>query len=198
MTAYSDDDALLEALKRGDVPAFEWIYRTYFDALWNYADRLLNDVETARDVVQQVFCKLWDKRRELEITLSMRAYLFKSVYNYSMNTLAHKRNVQKYEEQALTDFYYSTVMQTPEAEMNLWRSDVQKALHEAIGKLPERNREVLLLSKLEGLKNREIAEKLNISENTVERHITLALSRLREELNWLMQIVPVFSFFDWG
>ena len=64
--------------------------------------------------------------------------------------------------------------------------------------LPEKCREVFVLSKIEGLKNREIAEKLNISEKTVERHMSIALSKLREELDWLLQIILFFSFSHWG
>lgn len=82
--------------------------------------------------------------------------------------------------------------------MELWQADVAKALDEAIALLPEKCREVFVLSKIEGLKNREIAEKLNISEKTVERHMTIALSKLREELDWLLQIILFFSVSHWG
>lgn len=98
----------------------------------------------------------------------------------------------------MTDFYFSEVVQTPEVEMALWQSDIEKALKEAIDTLPEKCREVFLLSKIEGLKNREISEKLGISEKTVERHITIAISKLREELDWILQIIPFFSIFHWG
>ena len=158
----------------------------------------MNDIETARDVVQQVYYKMWENRQSLNIELSVKAYLFKSVYNYSLNTLAHQKNIQQYEQKQMTDFYFSEVVQTPEAEMALWQSDIEKALKEAIDTLPEKCREVFLLSKIEGLKNREIAEKLGISEKTVERHITIAISKLREELDWLLQIIPFFSIFHWG
>lgn len=82
--------------------------------------------------------------------------------------------------------------------MELWSSDIGRALQEAIDSLPERCREVFLLSKVEGLKNREIAERLNISEKTVERHMSIALSKLREDLDWLLQLILFFSFFHWG
>lgn len=82
--------------------------------------------------------------------------------------------------------------------MKLWQSDIDRALQEAMDSLPERCREVFLLSKVEGLKNREIAERLNISEKTVERHMSIALSKLREELDWLLQLILFFSFSHWG
>lgn len=90
------------------------------------------------------------------------------------------------------------MIQSPEAEEALWKSDIEQAIQEAIAILPEKCREVFVLSKIEGLKNREIAEKLNISEKTVERHMSIALSKLREELDWLLQIILFFSFSHWG
>lgn len=195
---YSDDKELLEVLKCGEISAFEYIYTTYYDSLLNYADRILNDLETARDVVQQMYYKIWEGRELLNISLSVKAYLFKSVYHGCLNTLVHKKNIQKYEQEQLADLYFSNVIQSPEAEMELWQADIAKALDEAIASLPEKCREVFVLSKVEGLKNREIAEKLNISEKTVERHITIALSKLREELDWLLQIILFFSVSHWG
>lgn len=195
---YSDDKELQRSLKRGTISAFVYIYTTYFDALLNYADRLLNNMETARDVVQQVFYKVWEGRSVLSITLSVKAYLFKSVYYGSLNTLAHEKNVRKYEQEQLSDFYFSTIIQSPEAEIELWQSDIGRALQDAIDSLPERCREVFLLSKVEGLKNREIAERLTISEKTVERHMSIALSKLRDELDGVLQMILFFSFFPWG
>ena len=93
---YSEDRELLTLLRRGEISAFVDIYTTYYDALLNYADRLLNDMEAARDVVQQVYYKMWENRDTLNISLSVKAYLFKSVYHGSLNTLAHQKNIQKY------------------------------------------------------------------------------------------------------
>ena len=195
---YSEDRELLTLLRRGEISAFVDIYTTYYDALLNYADRLLNDVETARDVVQQVFYKIWENRDALSISLSDKAYLFKSVYHGCLNKLAHQKNIQKYEQEQLSDFYFSTVIQSPEAEEVLWKSDIEEAIREAMAVLPEKCREVFVLSKIEGLKNREISEKLGISEKTVERHMSIALSKLREELNWLLQFILFFSVSHWG
>ena len=195
---YSEDRELLMLLRHGEISAFVDIYTKYYDALLNYADRLLNDVETARDVVQQVYYKIWENRATLNISLSVKAYLFRSVYHGSLNTLAHRKNIQKYEQEQLSDFYFSTIIQSPEAEETLWKSDIEEAIQEAITVLPEKCREVFVLSKIEGLKNREIAEKLGISEKTVERLMSIALSKLRDELDWLLQIVLFFSVSHWG
>ncbi len=194
---YSDDSELLNLLKSGKVSAFVHIYTMYYDSLLDYAFRLLRDREAARDVVQQVYYKIWEGREALSIVFSVKTYLFKSVYNRSLNTLAHKKNIQKYEQEHSADVYYSTVIQLPEAEVLLRRSDIEKAVWEVVATLPEKCREVFTLSKIDGLKNREIAEKLIISEKTVKRHISIALSRLRERLDYLLQIILFFLISYW-
>lgn len=195
---HSEDNELLTLLRRGEISTFVDMYTTYFDSLLNYADRLLNDMETARDVVQQVYYKMWENRNSLNISLSVKAYLFKSVYHGCLNTLAHQKNIQKYEQEQLSDVYFSTIIQSPEAEIALWQSDIESAIQDAIATLPEKCREVFVMSKIEGLKNREIAEKLNISEKTVERHMSIALRKLREKLDWVLQIILFFSMSRWG
>lgn len=195
---YSEDKELLRLLKEGDISAYSEIYTAFYDSLLNYADRLLNDLDTAKDVVQQVYYKIWEKRDSLNITVSVKAYLLKSVYYESLNTLAHKKNIKKYEQEQLADFYLSTIMQSPEAELFLRQSDIDQAIKDAIAVLPEKCREVFVLSKMNGLKNREIAEKQNISEKTVERHMSIALRKLREKLDWLLQIILIFSVSFWG
>lgn len=195
---YSDDKTLLEALKRGEVAAFEHIYKTHYDHLLNYADRLLQDFEAAQDIVQEVYYKIWENREKLDITVSIQSYLFKSVYNHSVNTINHQKYVRQYEEKQIKELYFSTIVETPESEINLWQEDIEKALNEAIENLPEKCREVFKLSKIEGLKNREIAEKLKISEKTVERHMSIALNKLKDELSWLLQLLAFFSLLDWG
>ena len=80
----------------------------------------------------------------------------------------------------------------------MWKSDIEQAIQDAIATLPEKCREVFMMSKIDGLKNREIAEKLNISEKTVERHMSIALRKLRDELDWVLQIILFFSVSHWG
>lgn len=189
---------MITALKNGDMRAFEYVYITYSDSLLNYADRLLNDTHTAQDVVQQVYYKIWENRTSLEITLSIRAYLYKSVYYGCLNTLTHRKNIRPYEQLQTGNLYLSHILQTPEAEISLWQSDMEEILREAIETLPEKCRKVLLLSKYEGLKNKEIAQQLGISEKTVERHITIALSKLRQHLDGALQFFIIFFFSDWG
>jgi RNA polymerase sigma factor, sigma-70 family len=87
---------------------------------------------------------------------------------------------------------FSTIIQTPEAEMLLERSEIEKAIMISVEALPKKCQEIFILSKMEGLKNKEIAERLGISLKTVESQMTIAIKRLRKDLGWLLQI---FIFF---
>ena len=94
----------------------------------------------------------------------------------------------------MLNFYFSEIIQTPEAELALLDEDINNALQEAIDKLPERCREIFVLSKMDEMSNKEIAEHLNISVKTVEIQMTKALSRLRMELEWLLCVIFVTNF----
>lgn len=190
---YTNTEFLVAALNKGDILAFEYIYKTYFKGLLNYASRILGDSEASKDAVQQAYYKVWEYRSELSIAVSPRAYLYRSVYNNCLNSITHKKTIRKYEEEQLKELYYSTVVQRPEAEMMLERSEMERAIMTAVDGLPGKCKEIFLLSKVDGLKNKEIAERLGISLKTVEAQMTIAIKRLRKELGWLLQLLFIFG-----
>ena len=93
-----------------------------------------------------------------------------------------------YESEKALDVYLDEIIQLPEAELRLLNQETGDAIQQAIERLPERCREVFCLSKLEGLSNKEIAERLGISIKTVENQMTTALKRLRKDLEWLLLV----------
>ena len=194
MHPFDNHEVLLEALQKGEEKAFVYLFDRYYEGLLNYAGRIVRETELAHDLVQETFCKLYEDHVNLNIHLSVKSYLYKSVYNSSLNEIKYQKAVNNYADRELLDFYFSEIVQTPEAELALQNEDIRKALEEAINKLPERCREVFVLSKVEELSNKEIAEKLNISVKTVEVQMTKALSRLREELEWVLCIIFFVNF----
>ena len=168
------------------------VFQNYIKSLLNYASRILKDVEASKDAVQQAYYRLWENRSMLTITISPQAYLYRAVYNNCINSITRKDIIRKYEEEQLKELYFSTIIQTPEAEMLLERSEIEKAIMISVEALPKKCQEIFILSKMEGLKNKEIAERLGISLKTVESQMTIAIKRLRKDLGWLLQI---FIFF---
>ncbi len=185
---------LTAGLRRGKEEAFAYVFRMYYSPLLNYAGRILKDVEAANDVVQECFCRLYERRRELRKELQVRPYLYKSVYNACMDAIKHQKVESNYINQELLDFYFSKVVETPEAEQALLDEDLKGAIQAAINKLPERCREIFVLSKVDGLSNKQIAEQLNISMKTVEAQMTTAFVRLRKELGWLLCFIFIQNF----
>lgn len=180
---------LLTSLQKGDEEAFAYVFKTFYPPLFNYAGRILRDEEQANDVVQDTFCRLYENRSNITIHISLKSYLYRSVYNNCIDLIRHKKVANAYVDAKMLDFYFSRIIQLPEAELKMLDEDIGEAIREAIAHLPERCRQIFCLSKLEGLSNKQIAEQLGISVKTVETQMTTAFVRLRKELEWLLFII---------
>ena len=178
MHPFDNHNVLLRALQKGEEKAFEYIFNHYYDGLLNYAGRIVGETELANDLVQETFCKLYEGHADLNIHLSIKSYLYKSVYNSCLNELKHRKVVNNYVDREMLNFYFSEIIQTPEAELALLDEDINNALQEAIDKLPERCREIFVLSKMDEMSNKEIAAKLSLSEGTVRNMLSIILSKL--------------------
>ncbi|RQP11842.1 MAG: RNA polymerase sigma-70 factor [Parapedobacter sp.] len=155
---------------------FEEAFKSNFKALHAYSYTVLQDEAMAEEIVQTVFLKLWESRERMAIHTSLRAYLYKSVYNESLNYLKHKKVQRKYMEEAMVAYKQQ---QAQEADAD---NELQKQLQRALRQLPEKCRTVFQLSRFEELKYQEIGDKLGISLKTVEAHMGKALKLLRVQL----------------
>lgn len=171
-----DDQELFANMKEGDQKAFEALFRSYYPGLCQYATRLLNDAQMAEETVQELFVRLWEKRSRNVIETSVKNYLFRSVKNQCLNYIKHNQIKLAYAQKVLAEAETSS-SEDHEAEAELIRK-----IEESIASLPDKRREIFRLNRQEGLKYREIAEKLNISVKTVETQMGLALKSLREKL----------------
>jgi len=181
---------LYEEMKRGKEYAFDFFFNYYYPGLCVYAQKMISlPEEEARDIVQDVFVKFWNDCKKLDIQFSIRSYLFVAVKNRCFDVLRKKnRNIKVQEisnEYDIADEAFETYI----------LSELETLFNKSLTKLPERCREVFELSRLHGLKNREIAAKLNLSEKTVENQITKALHILREELKDYLPLLILFEFF---
>ena len=159
------------------------IFREYYQGLVNFGVSIVGDRDSSEEMVQLVFVNLWENREKIDTGKPLKSYLFTSVRNRCLNYLRDKKKYNSY----VLDLEIADTELVFNDEDDL--SDVQKKIEDALQKLPEKCREVFILSKINGLKYREIADKLGISIKTVENQISKALRILREELKGKVFIV---------
>lgn len=179
MVDFSDDKCLLEEIRRGNESAFDYLFKSYYPRLRGYAVRFIEDEEIVRDIIQECFLKFWEKREWLS-AVSVTSLLFAMVRNGCLNYLKHLTIVEKHRIEYLASIdgeeklYHADF--AFDADNKLLYDELQEQIREVINRLPERCREVFLLSRFKQLKNKEIADKLRISTTAVEKHISKALA----------------------
>lgn len=188
MPVIKAENLTLNALKEGQKDAFEMFFRYHYNHLCNYANSFVKDRDESEEIVQNAFATLWDKRQDLDIKGSVRAYLFSMVHNQSLNYLKHQKVKLKHQE--------SIIRHTEESheDSGTESNELEQRIFEALQELPEKCRMVFKMSRFEELKYTEIANKMNISVKTVENQMGKALKIMREELrDYLPLILILFS-----
>lgn len=183
-----DDAFLIDRLQKRDEKAFEQVFKKNFKNLHAYAFTLLNDGMAAEEMVQNVFFKLWERHNRITISGTVEAYLYKSVYNESLNYLKHlkvraEHRLYVSHKKEADGGYHSKTLQAKE---------LQQRISEAMNELPEQCRTVFQLSRFEELRYKEIASRLGISVKTVENHMGKALKMLRAKLADFLILVLLF------
>ena len=172
--------------------AFDQLFRLYYAHLCNFAFQFLKEKEASEEIVQEVFYKLWEKHTELNIHSSFKSYLFQTVRNRCLNQIKHLATKEKYKiyNQEQISIQENTVSDFAVA------NELAQKIQESITSLPTERQRIFKMSRDEGLKYREIAEKLNISIKTVEAQIGKALKFLRTELaDYLPAVLILFICF---
>ena len=172
-------DPLALRIKLGDEQAFELLFRRYYPFMCLFANKFLNNTEEAKEVVQDVFVRLWENQEQIDPEESVRAYIFRITRNMSISRL-RRRKV----ESAYAAIFRLVYVENQEftAHDSLIGKELEARIADVIGNLPDECRKVFNLNRIDGLRYREIAEKLHISIKTVEAHMTKALKILRTEL----------------
>lgn len=170
-----------------DAKGFEVVFKSHYVKLTFYANRFLNDIDISKEIASESLTFLWEKRGTLSFTNSVSAYLYKMVQNKCLNHIKHQCIENEYVSYMIRNKLLDDV---PEHDTNpCHEKELTEQIRKAIDTLPEKCRLVFEMSRFEYLKNKEIAERLNISQNTVERHITIALEKLRKSLGYTIGII---------
>lgn len=175
---------------------FEDIYLSYFSKMKYFALEYVIREEDAENIVQDVFTELWEKKEMLSMHINLVAYLFTTVKNRCLNHLRHKTIVQETATLMQEEYLITLRMNLNSLEafdQNLFSDqDIEKLITRALDTLSPKCREIFVMSKIEGKKQKQIAAELNISINTVETQIGIAYKKLRAELK---EHLLLFIFF---
>lgn len=171
----TDDILLLKLIQSKDEQAFKYLFDTYFVPLCRYVHLYLDSTEEGEELVLDLFMHIWEHSGQINLTLSLKAYLFQAARNRSLNFLRDKKTTLSLD--AAPDIANDETASLLETE------ELNHLIQEAICSLPDKCRQVFLLSREENKTNQEIADEMNISIKTVESQMTKALKRIKAFLD---------------
>jgi RNA polymerase sigma-70 factor (ECF subfamily) len=162
---------------------FDLVFRKYHHRLFLYTLKFIESESEALDIVQNVFLSVWENEKFRVEESMIRSYLFNAVKNSCLNYIKHRKVIRKFEKIASTELRELEALQYESGEKSLIEKESLQQLEDAINSLSPIYKEVIVLSRYEGLKNKEIANQLNIPVRTVETRIFRALTLLKEKIS---------------
>lgn len=165
------EKVILSGLKQGDEKAFSLLFHLYYRDLVLFCGNYINDLPTCEDIIQSIFMKLWKDRYKLSIETSIKSYLLRAVKNSCYDEYRHQNIVRQHESQY-------QILEDYDTENYILYSDLHTHLMHALDKIPEKYRDVFKLNRFEGVKYKELAELLNVSERTIEVDLSVTPSFL--------------------
>lgn len=183
-----DDFSLLERLRQGDPQSFELLFRHYWEPLYATAVCRLQNAAEAQDVVQNLFTDVWQRREQLNVKTSLKAYLYTAL-KYTILDYLRAQTVREKYARAIQRVVASSDNSTAEA---IAYHELKKKVDQGVRSLPERCGQVFRMRRLEHHSVKEIAAKLGISPKTVENQLTKATKVLRVRLKEFVSILLLF------
>lgn len=190
---FSKDKKLIKQLKKGNQKAYAFLIESYYDSLCDYASNLARDDFKSEDIVQNVVLRIWQQRENFNPKVSVKNYLYRSVYNEFIDQYRKDIAVS-----ALEKKYIEAIDLLVEEEKDEKNQKLLLLIEREIENLPTKCKETFLLSKKEGLTYAEIAEYQNVSVNTVEKQMVKAFTVLRKKIKNTMMSVLVLFFKNLG
>lgn len=179
-------------LRDGDNNAYEQIYKTLYPQLFYFVCEYIADEETAHNILQDTFLSLWEKRAILFEDFNLKAWLYTVTKNKALKHLRHQEYINQFSSEKKLSFNENTVNAFALERLNtsvIAFHEIEQVIKKTLNNLPPLYREVFNMSRFDSFKNRQIAEKLTISEKTVEAHITKTLKHLRIALKDYLPII---------
>jgi RNA polymerase sigma-70 factor (ECF subfamily) len=181
-------DKTLKELSKDQESSLEHLYAYYYPRLYEFSRSFLKVEQGIDDILQEVFIRIWQNRRKIKDPASFNSYIFTITRNLLLNELRRRLNHQSLKEEIRN---LSIAKEYENADQTQFR-DLKTRVEELVAALPERQKEVFVLSRSEGLSHKEIASRLQITTKTVEYHISLALKFLKTNLNTAVLLMLLF------
>ncbi|NDV79289.1 RNA polymerase sigma-70 factor [Dysgonomonas sp. 511] len=182
-----DEFELFERIKHRDKDAFDMLFRKYYVPLCRFSFAICLSHEDAEESVQDMFVHLWEKAAAINIDTSVKAYLYTSARNYTLNVIKKQQTEQRHLD------VYSEYVEGHDSDEKMSDAQIAALIQSGINTLPERCREIFILCKHEGLTYEEIADYLNISKKTIDNQMGIALRKLRDYLQPKLKKLPLIS-----
>lgn len=189
MNTSKSNKELIKLLKKGDMKAFDIIYRRYSRRLFGFVYRYVKQETDTEEIVQEVFVKIWKSRDKLNVYSSFESFLFTIAHNATVNLLKKRATEQKYIDHVKS---LQHIQEAYEMTDEIQYKELKQKFQGLLDELSPRQREIFQLSREEGLSNKEIAERLGISVQTVKNHLVTALSFLKNKLDNGLLISSLF------
>lgn len=179
------EKAIISGLKNGSRDIFNIVFRSFYSLLCAYARELVKSYQIAEEIVQDIFVKLWENHSQLNIQTSLKAYLYRSVYNSSLNYIRNtKRNVYQKIDISNQEILDELAIEEPEWISSPEHLDrMEETVQRAIRELPEQCHQIFIMCRYQHLSYPQIAEKLSVSLSTVKTQMGRAMARLKEALD---------------
>jgi len=182
--------SIINGIIKGEVKAFDKIFEIYNQKLYQFAKSILKNREDAKDVVQEVFVRIWQNRNEIKEYSTFKSYLFTIAYNIIVDHFRKRLKDKKYK-----DFLEANINEVDSSqEKHIEFSDLNKLYEHAVEQLPPRRKLIYKMNRNEGLTYDEIAERLNISRNTVRNQMAKTLEFLRKKIGKETLLFMLFCY----
>ena len=174
---FQQDDFLISELKKGNEQAYKYLYSNKYKDIVHYINGLTRDYDQAEDIVQDIIVKLWKNRNKIEITTSVKSYLYKASYYSFINEYKKEKRKESLSEK----IQKTAILELIECDEEHTQQKL-KYIAQLIEQLPPKRKEIFILSKTEGLTYEEIASHLEISVKTIETQMSKALYEIRSQI----------------
>lgn len=169
----------------------ELLFRTYYSPLCKFVNKMVRDQALAEDIVQETFIRVWNNREKLDAAKSIKSYIYKIAYNYTLNHLEKQKSFTLHDYSEVDKKYHSA-----HADEQMIDHELQNKATEALNNLPVRCRAVFIMCRHENMSYQEVAEAMEVSVKTVENQMSKALKNLRQELSPYFDIMTLIVFLN--